>query len=97
MLVLEREGLLRAVWRLERQVSSGSYAEEEGLTLGPIDRTVPVICASDKGRAVKTWHYLSLGDNNGTVTRRTVEESWLIASNTKENHVGSELKFKGDR
>ena len=28
----------------------------------------------------------------GAVTRRAIEETWLTASNTKRNRVGSELK-----
>ncbi|CAG8610371.1 13533_t:CDS:2, partial [Racocetra fulgida] len=30
----------------------------------------------------------------GTITRRAVEKTWMTASNTKENRIGSELKTK---
>lgn len=31
----------------------------------------------------------------GTLTRRAVEKTWLTASNTKEDRIGSELKTLG--
>jgi len=37
MVVVQQEGLLRGIWRLEHQVSFRSYVRR-GLTPGPMDR-----------------------------------------------------------
>lgn len=38
MLVVQQEGLLRGIWRLERQVSFKSCVKRGELTPGPMDR-----------------------------------------------------------
>lgn len=48
--------------------------------------------ASGKGRANKVGFILPQVIPMGTVTRRSVENTWLTASNAKKNRVGSELK-----
>ncbi|KAF1939259.1 DNA polymeras-like protein gamma [Clathrospora elynae] len=48
--------------------------------------------ASRKGRGKKVGFILPQIIPMGTVTRRSVEKTWLTASNAKKNRVGSELK-----
>lgn len=48
--------------------------------------------ASGKGRGKKVGFILPQIIPMGTITRRSVENTWLTASNAKKNRVGSELK-----
>jgi DNA polymerase gamma 1 len=48
--------------------------------------------ASGKGRGKKVGFILPQVIPMGTITRRSVENTWLTASNAKKNRVGSELK-----
>ncbi|OAL44509.1 hypothetical protein IQ07DRAFT_521893 [Pyrenochaeta sp. DS3sAY3a] len=48
--------------------------------------------ASKKGRGKKVGFILPQIIPMGTITRRSVENTWLTASNAKKNRVGSELK-----
>jgi DNA polymerase gamma 1 len=48
--------------------------------------------ASGRGRGSKVGFILPQVIPMGTVTRRSVEKTWLTASNAKKNRVGSELK-----
>lgn len=48
--------------------------------------------ASGKGRGNKVGFILPQIIPMGTITRRSVENTWLTASNAKKNRVGSELK-----
>ena len=48
--------------------------------------------ASGKGRGEKVGFILPQIIPMGTITRRSVENTWLTASNAKKNRVGSELK-----
>jgi DNA polymerase gamma 1 len=48
--------------------------------------------AEGKGRGAKVGFILPQIIPMGTVTRRSVENTWLTASNAKKNRVGSELK-----
>ncbi|RYN71959.1 DNA polymerase gamma [Alternaria alternata] len=48
--------------------------------------------ASGKGRGSKVGFILPQIIPMGTITRRSVENTWLTASNAKKNRVGSELK-----
>ncbi|KAF2867805.1 DNA polymeras-like protein gamma [Massariosphaeria phaeospora] len=51
-----------------------------------------LVSASTKGRGKKVGFILPQIIPMGTVTRRSVENTWLTASNAKANRVGSELK-----
>ncbi|KAH7068430.1 DNA polymeras-like protein gamma [Paraphoma chrysanthemicola] len=48
--------------------------------------------ASTQGRGKKVGFILPQVIPMGTITRRSVENTWLTASNAKQNRVGSELK-----
>lgn len=51
-----------------------------------------LVSASGKGRQNKVGFILPQVIPMGTITRRSVENTWLTASNAKKNRVGSELK-----
>ncbi|KAI4673154.1 DNA-directed DNA polymerase gamma mip1 [Alternaria triticimaculans] len=51
-----------------------------------------LVSASGKGAGKKVGFILPQIIPMGTVTRRSVENTWLTASNAKKNRVGSELK-----
>ncbi|KAF2126704.1 DNA polymeras-like protein gamma [Dothidotthia symphoricarpi CBS 119687] len=51
-----------------------------------------LISAATKGKGKKVGFILPQIIPMGTVTRRSVEKTWLTASNAKKNRVGSELK-----
>lgn len=51
-----------------------------------------LVSASGSGRNTKVGFILPQIIPMGTITRRSVENTWLTASNAKKNRVGSELK-----
>ncbi|GAA6027167.1 hypothetical protein JCM8097_002449 [Rhodosporidiobolus ruineniae] len=61
---------------------------------GEAKSTVPTPAAIDAGEAKEDTRGLILPQvlPMGTITRRSVERTWLTASNAKKNRVGSELK-----
>jgi DNA polymerase gamma 1 len=75
-------------WRSARdRVMSQVVVYDEEVTEAPKLRS-----ASKKGRGKKVGFILPQIIPMGTVTRRSVERTWLTASNAKKNRVGSELK-----
>ncbi|KAF2844677.1 DNA polymeras-like protein gamma [Plenodomus tracheiphilus IPT5] len=57
-----------------------------------VPNTTKLASASGKGRGKKVGFILPQIIPMGTITRRSVENTWLTASNAKKNRVGSELK-----
>ncbi|KAJ4376006.1 DNA-directed DNA polymerase gamma mip1 [Neocucurbitaria cava] len=57
-----------------------------------IPKSTKLVSSSGKGRGKKVGFILPQIIPMGTITRRSVENTWLTASNAKKNRVGSELK-----